>query len=142
MVDPMATIPAVRVLHVLGACALLTAAPVRAAIVNLVVNGAFTDGTVGFTTDYPMSTNLTGDGQCAVGTDPHLFHPAALSFGDHTSGTGRMMLVNAATSPGVIAWRQTVPVLPNSAYQFSGWAASWGSDGTGKDQSPAVLTLL
>ncbi len=106
---------------------------------NVIINGDFRAGATGFQTSYVQSSDLTGETRYAVGTDPHLFHPASISFGDHTSGNGLMMMMNGATSAGVTTWQQTVPVAPGTSYSFSGWVVSWGNDGASRDPSPATL---
>jgi hypothetical protein len=50
-----------------------------------------------------------------------------------------MLLVNAATSPNVTVWQESVAVTPGTQYNFAGWARSWG--GTATDPSPALLRL-
>jgi hypothetical protein len=59
-----------------------------------------------------------------VTTNPHNCHPLFSSFGDHTTGTGNMMVVNGAQQAGVPVWGETVAVLPNTTYFFSVWIAT------------------
>ena len=103
---------------------------------ELVVNGAFTDGDVGFTSSYTYVYSGTGELEpedvYAIVTDPYPAHTAACSFHDHTTGTGNMMAINGASTP-ISVWCETIPVTPNTNYDFSAWVANWsGADvGTG-----------
>lgn len=90
---------------------------------NLITNGGFEDGNTGFTTEYTyLDPSVTGgwtlgpEYMYTVSTDPSLYHSAWSSFGDHTSGTGNMMIVNGTwedTSPGynAVVWAQEVTDL-------------------------------
>lgn len=102
------------------------AAPVRAA--NIVVNPAFASGNSGFTSDYTAASGGSGscwpEGVYAVVTSPTACHGSWSSFGDHTTGSTEMMVVNGAGTPGVIAWSEVLGVLPNTQYYFSAWVAS------------------
>jgi hypothetical protein len=116
---------------------LLYAVPVSAAGPNLIVNGDFEAGNTGFTTQYtyldPSNTGpwtLGPPYMYTVGTNPHLYQSAWTSFGDHTTGTGKMMIVNGTTSePPKLVWGQDVtltcvPTYPVSTYPlFAG--QSW-----------------
>jgi hypothetical protein len=113
-----------RILVVTGALLALAGA---AQAQNLFTNGDFSGGNVGFTSAYTFNaTNLVGAGTYSVGTNPGPFNsPNWTSYGDHTSGTGNMMVVNGADVPGVSVWSQTVSGLtPNTDYFFSTWVAS------------------
>jgi hypothetical protein len=116
------------------ALALLTARPARA---DLIVNGDFEAGNVGFTSGYRYSPgNILDTGTYDVVTDPLLSQPFATSYGDHTTGSGRMLAVNGAEVPDLVVWSQTVAVDPGTDYAFSAWASSWFS------LSPARLDFL
>ncbi len=91
-----------------------------------VLNGDFEDGDTAFLTDYQTSPgNLESAGSYLVTNNPAGLHPDALSFGDHTTGSGLMMVASAAASPGDTIWSQNVQVTPNTAYAFSMWVATW-----------------
>jgi hypothetical protein len=108
---------------------------------NLLINGDFSQGNVGFRSDYTYSpTDCGPDGYYSVGKDPYSCNAAAPSFGDHTTGTGLMMIVNGAATPGLVAWEQTVSVLPGKSYSFRGWVADWGNDAG--PQEPARLKMI
>jgi hypothetical protein len=74
--------------------------------------------------------SLYDEGTYGVGTDPHLYHAYWSSFGDHTTGTGKMMIVNGATeSPNALVWGSpvspvTIDVTNGTTYYFSAWLAS------------------
>jgi hypothetical protein len=114
------------------------AIPVRA---NFITNGDFSLGNVSFSTDYGFTAVNTAAGQYTVGTNPQLFNSLGASFGDHTTGSGPMMIVNGATSPEQTVWQQTVAVDQGTSYLFSGWVASWGNRG-GLNPIPASLRFF
>ena len=95
---------------------------------NVIVNGDFVDGNVGFTSDYeyvtPIPGNLNAPDVYTIGTNPGSIHSAFASFGDHTTGTGDMMIVNGSTLPNQTVWQQTINVTPNTEYNFATWIAS------------------
>ena len=86
---------------------------------NLIFNGDFTQGEVGF----------TGSPNHAVTTNPSLVNPSAVSFLDHTgNSTGPRNMLYAmptdisqqATSP---IWNQQVTVTAGVAYDWNVWVA-------------------
>src|SRR6476620_10480326 len=92
---------------------------------NLVVNGDFSEGNIGFVSDYsyvvfnnsetqymvlPVSkpSELNGwgrDNLSAVSTDP-------------LGGDGNVLYANGATEPNKLVWGETVSVTPNTDYVF------------------------
>jgi len=91
---------------------------------NLVVNGDFSAGNTGFTSDYTYTSNSIAPGVYGVGPNPAVWLPNSSSCTDHTSGNGNMLLVNGADQPGVKVWTQTITVTPNTNYAFSAWLES------------------
>ena len=96
---------------------------------NLVVNGDFEAGNVGFSSAYTVGTGgtwgqLSNEGTYAVNTNANNTHTNFAPCTDHTSGTGNFMVVNGATTANQDVWCQTVAVLPNTNYQFSTWITS------------------
>lgn len=89
---------------------------------NLILNGNFENGNTGFSTDY-LIVNMYNPQNYIVDTNPHDYHAAWASFGDHTTGSGNMMIVNAADLPDKIVWQKTVTVSTNTIYEFSYWIA-------------------
>ena len=92
---------------------------------ELAVNGNFEAGNVGFTSGYTYDPSANGlfapEGKYAVNNSPNFNHNNFWGT-DHTTASGRMMIVNGIVGPTV--WQQTVAVLPNTTYYFSAWALS------------------
>ena len=96
---------------------------------NLVYNGDFTQGNVGFTSMYsyfnPTNPSLS---QRAYGivSNPTIWEPGFSNCGDHTSGSGLMMVVDgsAGNSGNDLLWGQNIPVTPGQNYVFSYWIQS------------------
>ncbi len=93
---------------------------------NVVVNGDFEQGNVGFTSayNYVSSSSVLGEGYYTVGPNAHNYHPDFYNGFDHTSGTGNFMILNGAGTPNTNVWTQTVSVTPNTDYAFSTWVSS------------------
>ena len=74
---------------------------------NLLFNGDFELGNTGFGSDYTyLSTqSFLDNGHYAIGTNPSLYHWAAASFGDHTTGSG--FSVNGQSVGRLVAPRAT-----------------------------------
>ena len=100
---------------------------------NIVVNGDFDNGNLGFTSDYisetgnldstPGAGSLQEEGEFAVGLDPHDYHDSWPTGTDH-SGGGGMMIVNGASIAGANIWCQTIHVDANTDYVFSTFLTS------------------
>lgn len=91
---------------------------------NIIVNGDFETGNIGFSSDYQYLSPSLGEGVYTIGTNPNSVHSPFASFGDHTTGTGNMMIVNGSESPNQTVWQQTIDVTPNTEYNFAAWIAS------------------
>ncbi len=107
------------------------------ATTNLINNGDFEQGHVGFTSSYVLGTGgpfgvLSNEGEYEISTNSSLLHTNWASCNDH-SGAGNMMVINGAATPGVSVWCQTVAVTPNTVYEFGAWLASV------YHESPAIL---
>ena len=96
---------------------------------NLVINGDFSQGNTGFSSQYTYNPN-TGipEGVYWVGPTPYTsptnyWHPA-FSPCLPVSGSGNMMMVNGASTPGTIVWAEDIQIQPNTNYAFSVWAES------------------
>lgn len=102
---------------------------------NLVVNGdfeqgytgwTFTGGAGGYTIFNPPG--WSNPGNIYVGTNPVTFNPGPpsfMSFGDHTTGTGNMLMVDGVCTAGIKLFQQTnIPIKPNTNYYFSVWISS------------------
>ncbi|MGK2861860.1 MAG: Ig-like domain repeat protein, partial [Chitinophagaceae bacterium] len=99
--------------------------------VELVTNGDFSAGNIGFTSGYgnnqaPYTGGATGlwpETLYAIDWNANLHHPNF--FGkDHTTGNGNFMIVNGAGYDTTTVWRQSFAVQPNTTYYFSAWAMS------------------
>jgi gliding motility-associated-like protein len=95
---------------------------------NLIFNGDFGFGAVGFTTDYDPASGgpngpLDNEGEYAVDNNPNNTHQDFAACGDHTTGSGNMLIVNSSGNPDQV-WCQVVSVQPNTDYAFSAWATS------------------
>src|SRR5690554_5175122 len=85
---------------------------------SLVVNGDFSQGNTGFSTAYIVGTGgpfgqLSNPGTYTINTSPSNVHTNFSICGDHTTGSGNMMIVNGANIPGTSVWCQTINVTPN-----------------------------
>jgi gliding motility-associated-like protein len=103
---------------------------------NLIVNGNFSSGNVGFTSAYTYTTNLWPEATYCIGPNPNAFHANFAACTDHTTGAGNMMVVNGAGTPNTTIWQQNVTVVPNSNYVFSCWLTSVTT------ASPAMLQFF
>lgn len=110
---------------------------------NMVVNGDFENGTTAlannFTTAYNPGSGgayglLSNPGQYAISTSPSLVHNNFSLCGDHTTGSGNMLIANGAQTSNTTVWSQTVPVIAGQGYLFSFWVANALND-------PAVAQL-
>jgi Mg-chelatase subunit ChlD len=88
---------------------------------NLIVNGDFENFNQGFTSDYLVSTNL-GYGHYGIYS---IVRDASAWF-KYFKGTGEnnFMAVDGADVPGLVVWRQIVPVKPKTTYLFSAWLSN------------------
>ncbi len=95
--------------------------------VELVTNGDFSGGNVGFASSYAYTPPPnSAAAQYWVGTGPQTggWNPGMFSNGDHTSGIGNYMLVNGSGTAGTSVWCETIPVTANTNYNFSSWLSS------------------
>src|SRR5690606_14483957 len=95
---------------------------------NLVRNGDFSQGNTEFTSSYQyVATGADSkQGRYTIRTSPKSHNNAFSDCGDHTSGTGNMMIVDGACGTEGVAvnanfWCQTITVQPNKNYVFSAW---------------------
>lgn len=87
---------------------------------NLVSNGSFEAGNSQFASGYAFApASNTTEGQYTVRTDPSGWNPYFISTGDHTSGTGQMMVVNGSPESGAVVWSsEKIAVTSNTNYFF------------------------
>ncbi|MDF2452949.1 MAG: hypothetical protein K0S26_2453 [Bacteroidota bacterium] len=97
---------------------------------DLVANGDFSLGNTMFTSNYVVPVTpgpfglLSNPGTYIITTDPNAGHVNFVTFGDHTTGTGNMMVCNGSAVANDIVWSETITVSPNTNYNFSAWVAS------------------
>ncbi|MES2567636.1 MAG: gliding motility-associated C-terminal domain-containing protein [Bacteroidota bacterium] len=97
---------------------------------DLVANGNFNLGNTMFTSNYVVPASpgpfglLSNPGTYIITTDPNAGHTNFVTFGDHTSGTGNMMVCNGSAVANDVVWSETITVNPNTNYNFSAWVAS------------------
>jgi hypothetical protein len=117
-----------------------------------ITNGDFELGNSGFSSGYlyfaqPLTaasgytdpkSSLYDEGTYGVGTDPGAYHHLWAHFGDHTTGTGNMMIVNG--DHNALVWSETISVSADTNYLFSLWAASLYPPGTAP-LAPAILVI-
>lgn len=108
----------IQTLGAISAAVLLGSSAVAA---NLVVNGDFEAGDTGFGSDYGFATVNGSAAQYGIVTNPRAWNGAFREFGDHTTGTTNMMIVNGGTATDDVVWRQSIAVNPNTDYDFSLW---------------------
>lgn len=89
---------------------------------SLVVNGDFSAGNSGFTSQYNYSPppNLL-EGEYYIGTNPQTWNGGMSNCRDHTTGNGNMLMVNGSATANVSVWKQTINVTPHTNYAFSTW---------------------
>ena len=95
---------------------------------DLIKNGDFSAGNTGFSSSYVLGTTgtygpLTKEGTYGLSNDPSKLHYSFPVFGDHTSGTGNMLVVNGNSIANASIWCQSIAVTPNTNYNFSAWIA-------------------
>ena len=95
--------------------------------INLIANGDFELGNIGFNSSYtyvaPSAAALQPEGVYTIVADPKSVHGSFWPCGDHTPSGTLMMVVNGAAASQNI-WTQTVNVIPNTDYQFTYWIQS------------------
>ena len=91
---------------------------------NIVVNGDFSAGNSGFSSDYVSAFPNLLEGQYWVGNNVLSWNPNLTACGDYAGGNGNMLLINGASVQNAKIWMQTISVTPNSNYAFSTWIQS------------------
>ncbi len=97
---------------------------------SLVINGDFSAGNSGFSSDYAFRSPINGETQYNVVPGKHINDSTSNSYGDWTAitsdpsgGNGNVLIANGATSPGERVWDESVSVKPFTNYVFSFYAA-------------------
>ena len=92
---------------------------------NLIVNGDFENGNTGFTSEYAYEAppNTIG-GTYYVATNPSIWNGGMNACTDHTSGVGKMLLVNGSSTLNTQVWKGAINTISNTNYAFSVWVQS------------------
>lgn len=113
--------------------------------VNLVTNGDFSAGNVGFETDYDYVGHAPNamwpDGVYTVDTSASVIHALWETSGDHDGG-GNFMLVNGSTEVGQTVWAQTISTIVGWTYDFSLWAKNLCCTDGGLETGPQLAFLV
>lgn len=88
---------------------------------NLLINGDFEAGNAGFQTDYLPIPPIT-HGRYTITNDPNSVYRLWCATADHTINGTLMMLMDGSEDITKRVWYQSVKVLPNTTYSFSGYA--------------------
>ncbi len=92
---------------------------------NLIINSDFSDGNMGFFSDYPFVEIINIQGVFGINTSANNLNPIFFEdCPDHTTGTGNMMVVDGSPIANEKVWCQTVPVKQATNYAFSAWLTS------------------
>lgn len=106
---------------------------------NLIYNSDFSMGNTGFESlqkYYPTNFGNTAQAYSVV-NNPHDWDPNFSNCGDHTTGSGNMMVVNGAENAGLsLVWSQAVKVVGTTDYVFSFWVKSLSNE------NPAKLLVI
>jgi len=87
------------------------------------VNGQFSDGNTGFTSEYiyvangPGQSELNPEGYYSVWNNPRDLH-SNFAVNHDIAGTGNMMIINGSPTANQFVWKQTIVVDPNTLYYF------------------------
>lgn len=92
---------------------------------NVIANGDFETGNVGFNTEYALGAGggwgpISNEGTYFITNNTSTAHTNFTSCPDH-SGSGNMMVINGSGVAGLDTWCQTIEVVPNTDYEFSTW---------------------
>ena len=104
---------------------------------ELITNGDFNFGNVGFSTAYTFS-NTAAPGRCGIVTNARTANPNNwASCTDHTSGSGKFIWYDLSNTSNTNMWTQRIDNLtPNANYVFSCWI------NTLDPHSPATIGFL
>jgi len=106
---------------------------------NLIVNGDFSAGNTGFTSQYTYAATVYNQGLYTIGVQPeynyNIYWGTEANFAPPAGATSpEMMLINGGSVASNIVWSEAdIAVQPNTTYYFSAQIANPYS------QNPAVL---
>lgn len=92
---------------------------------NLLINGDFEAGNTDFQTDYLLFPPIT-QGHYTITTNPNSVNREWCNTADHTINGSKMMLIDGSEDITKRIWYESVKVLPNTTYNFSGYAYEVG----------------
>ncbi|MEM9839212.1 MAG: hypothetical protein AAF830_08665 [Pseudomonadota bacterium] len=113
-----------RLLKVMAAASVAALMGSSAMAANLVVNGDFEAGNTGFGSEFTFNTSNFAAGEYGIVTNPRAWNGNFRIFGDHTTGTSNMMIINGSQGTDDVVWSQTIAVTQNTDYDFSLWVQS------------------
>ena len=111
----------------------LAASLPASAAIDRVTNGSFEiTSPLSFKSDYTKHGYGTGDPTKGTGHDffelgniPHTDNNSWITSGDHTSGSGKFMLVDGSTSGTARVWYESFSVVAGRTYALSAWGESF-----------------
>jgi large repetitive protein len=83
---------------------------------NIIQNGHFDNGAVGFTSQYTLSASLVPEATYNVGPNANAFHSAFNGTGAPGGANANFLIVNGASAAGQFIWQQSVTVQPGAEY--------------------------
>ncbi len=88
--------------------------------------------------NYPTFDSSEVPGDYVVGSNPHSWQSVFQNMGDHTTGSGNMMIVDGDLAGTTTVWQTQppVPVTPGLTYAISAYVASTDSDDVGSCPFP------
>jgi hypothetical protein len=102
-----------------GSAAASITVSTQSGAVQPAVNGNFSAGNTGFTSQYTNNQfSIWNEGTYAIGPNPNAVHTNFGTWGDHTTGTGNYMIVNGSVLPNRTVWQQTVTFPPGAQVTF------------------------
>ncbi|HRG18952.1 MAG TPA: lamin tail domain-containing protein, partial [Flavobacterium lutivivi] len=109
--------------------------------INLISNGNFSNGNVSFDTDYTFfsASNPSGSQRAyGITLNPNTWETGFAACGDHTSGSGLMMVVDGSiyNAGNDLVWAQTVGVGASQNYTLSFWVQTLSVN------NPATLRVV
>ncbi len=115
---------AIRVCLILvGQFALMSSGAAQNQCCNILTNGDFELGDVGFTSDLNQDCACIANSYC-VGTNFQSKCSGWPNMADHTSGSGNFLIMDGNPSLPVDVWSTTVNLVPGVTHCFSFWAAN------------------
>jgi hypothetical protein len=112
-----------RVVSLIAAAVALGLAADAQAATNLVVNGDFSQGDVGFTSQYAevaaKSGSMMPEGVFTIASNPEAVHPYWVALPDDNPH----MIVNGATAGTWTVWQESLATTAGQTYAFSASAA-------------------